>query len=78
MHYLCNKVFLPNSQIETWDYKPLVGVTSYTDASGKTILYEYDGLGRLKTEKRFINGVANPEIIKEYEYNFKNEPTWVR
>lgn len=70
--------FLPNSQIETWDYKPLVGVTSYTDASGKTILYEYDGLGRLKTEKRFVNGVANPEIIKEYEYNFKNEPTWVR
>lgn len=69
---------LPDSQIETWDYIPLVGVSSYTDASGKTCLYEYDGLGRLKSEKRLVNGVANPEIIKEYEYNFKNGPTWVR
>lgn len=70
--------YLPNSQIETWDYKPLVGVSSHTDASGRTILYEYDGLGRLKSEKRVVNGVTKPEIIKEYEYNFINEPTWVR
>lgn len=70
--------FLPDSQIETWDYKPLVGVTSYTDVSGKTMLYEYDGLGRLISEKKIVNGFANPKIIKEYEYNFKNEPTWIR
>ena len=69
---------LPNSQIETWDYKPLVGVLSHTDTSGKTLLYEYDGLGRLKAEKRIVNGMANPEIIKEYKYNYINDPIWIR
>lgn len=62
------------TQVETWDYQPLIGVTSHTDASGKTMLYEYDGLGRLKTEKRVVNGTnGTSEIIKEYDYNFKNQ-----
>ena len=69
---------LPNCQIETWDYKPLVGVLSHTDTSGRTLLYEYDGLGRLKAEKRIVNGISDPEIIKEYEYNYINDPIWIR
>ena len=63
---------LPNAQVQTWDYVPLVGVSSHTDVNGQTILYEYDGLGRLKTEKRMVNGVSEPEILREYEYNFLN------
>ena len=64
---------LPKAQIQTWDYRPLIGVSSYTDVNGQTIVYEYDGLGRLKSEKRKVNGVTNPEILREYEYNFINE-----
>ena len=68
--YTTLKNALPNTQIQTWDYVPLVGVSSHTDVSGQTFLYEYDGLGRLKTEKRMVNGVSEPEILREYEYNF--------
>lgn len=63
----------PNAQIQTWDYLPLTGVSSYTDINGQTILYEYDGLGRLKSEKRVVNGVQTPEILHEYEYNYMNQ-----
>ena len=67
------KALLPNAQIQTWDYKPLIGVSSHTDVNGQTILYEYDGLGRLKAEKRMVNGVAEPEILRKYEYNYLNQ-----
>ena len=70
--YAILKSSLPNAQIQTWDYKPLVGVASHTDANGQTLLYEYDGLGRLKSEKRVVNGVSNPEVLRQYEYNYLN------
>lgn len=67
------QALFPNAQIQTWDYIPLIGVSSYTNIDGKTVLYEYDGLGRLKSEKRLVNGISKPEIIHEYEYIFSNE-----
>lgn len=70
--YATLKTMLSNAQIQTWDYLPLIGVSSHTDINGQTILYEYDGLGRLKYEKRRVNGVTDPEIIHEYEYNYRN------
>lgn len=72
--YKSLKTMLPNSQIETWDYKPLIGVSAHTDVSGQTFVYEYDGLGRLKSEKRMvvINNKTTYETIHEYEYNYKN------
>ena len=66
------QTLLPNAQVQTWDYMPLVGVSSHTDVNGQTILYEYDGLGRLKSEKRVVNGTADPETLHEYEYNYLN------
>lgn len=66
------KTLLPDAMVETWDYLPLTGVSAHTDASGQTVLYEYDGLGRLKTEKRVVNGTADPEILREYEYDYLN------
>lgn len=71
-HATLQKAF-PDSLIQTWDYKPLVGVTAHTDINGSTLTYEYDGLGRLKAEKRFVNGKTNPELIREYEYNYLNQ-----
>lgn len=70
--YATIKTLLPVAQIQTWDYIPLVGVSSHTDINGQTILYEYDGLGRLKREKRVVNGTTNTETLREYEYNYMN------
>ena len=62
----------PNAQIQTWDYEPLIGVSSYTNVNGQTVLYEYDGLGRLKSEKRMVKGETKSDTIHQYEYNYKN------
>lgn len=70
-HSMLQSTF-PSAQIQTWDYLPLVGVSSHTDVNGQTFLYDYDGLGRLKTEKRVVNGVQAPEILHQYEYNYLN------
>lgn len=67
------KAMLPNAQVQTWDYLPLIGVSSFTDVNGQTIRYEYDGLGRLISEKRIVNGVTEPEILHENEYNYLNQ-----
>lgn len=61
---------LPNAMVHTWTYEPLIGVTSYTDASGKTTTYEYDGLGRLKSDGRKIG--TTTEKLHDYRYNFVN------
>jgi len=70
--YATLKALLPGTQVQTWDYLPLTGVSSHTDVSGQTILYEYDGLGRLKSEKRIVNGLSDPELLRQYEYNYLN------
>lgn len=63
-----NASSLSNALIETWTYKPLVGVTSYTDATGLTTFYEYDGLGRLKSDG--ISTSSQTEKKHSYIYNF--------
>ncbi len=73
--YATLRTLLPAAQVQTWDYLPLTGVSSHTDAGGQTTLYEYDGLGRLKSEKRVVNGMSEPELLREYEYNYMN-PTY--
>lgn len=58
---------LPNAQITSYTYKPLVGVTSQTDAKGMTTYYEYDVFGRLKYVKD-----QNGDILKQTDYQYKN------
>lgn len=38
---------LARALVSTYAYRPLVGLTSQTDPTGRTITYEYDALGRL-------------------------------
>jgi len=38
---------LPQAQVTSFTHRPLVGIASQTDPSGRAVTYEYDGLGRL-------------------------------
>jgi len=58
---------LPNAQVTTFTYDPLVGVTSITDPRRQTIYYEYDEFNRLK----FIKD-TDGNLLKEHKYKYKN------
>jgi len=58
---------LKDAQITSYTYKPLIGVTSSTDAKGMTTYYEYDAFQRLKTIKD-----QNGNILKQTDYHYKN------
>jgi YD repeat-containing protein len=50
--------------VTTCSYDPMIGITSKTDAAGKTTYYEYDGLGRL-VDIKDLNG----NIVKTFSYH---------
>ena len=52
--------------VTTYQYKPLVGVTSITGPNGQTEYYNYDAANRLKSIVNDQN-----EVIKTFEYNYK-------
>ncbi|MCS4302649.1 hypothetical protein [Chryseobacterium sp. BIGb0232] len=58
---------LPEYQISTYTYDPLVGIRSITPPSGITEFYYYDSANRLD---KVID--ANGKILKEMKYNYKN------
>ncbi len=57
---------LPNAMVTTYTYNPLIGITSETDANGKTTYYLYDTSGRLQYLKD-----QDSNIIQEYKYHYK-------
>jgi len=54
------------AMVTSYTYKPLVGMTSQTDAKGQTTYYEYDEFQRLKNVKD-----QNGNILKNNVYHFK-------
>ncbi|WP_207515624.1 hypothetical protein [Longitalea luteola] len=56
----------PSALITTFTYKPLLGITSQTDAANRTVYYEYDGFGRLEVVRD-----QEGNIIKTFKYNYK-------
>ncbi|SIR38508.1 hypothetical protein [Chryseobacterium sp. RU33C] len=58
---------LPNYQITTYTYDPLVGVRSITPPSGIRESYIYDSANRLE---KIID--VNGKVLKEMKYNYKN------
>jgi YD repeat-containing protein len=60
------RVFPSDALMTTYTYSPLLGVTSQTDPSGKTVSYQYDGLGRLQTILDQDNNV-----LKQYDYQYQ-------
>lgn len=59
---------LPNYQITTYTYDPLIGVRSITPPSGIREVYLYDSANRLK-EIRENSQTGN--VLKEFKYNYK-------
>jgi len=55
------------SQVETFTYDPLIGMTSATDVKGYTIFYEYDEFNRLKSVRD-----ADGNMLSKNEYNYGN------
>lgn len=56
---------LTNVLASSYTYKPLIGVTSETDATGAIAYYEYDLFGRLKVIKD-----QNGKILKQMYYQY--------
>lgn len=54
------------TEVTTFTYNPLIGVTSITDARGEIAFYEYDNFNRLEHIKN-----ADGKILKSYKYNYK-------
>lgn len=60
------RVSLPNAQVTTYTYKPLVGISTITDPKGNKITYDYDENNRLKSIKD-----AQNNILSENQYNYR-------
>lgn len=56
-------------QLSTYTYTPLLGMTSETDPSGKTVSYMYDALWRLHLVKDL-----NDKILEKIDYHYAGEP----
>lgn len=57
---------LPHALITTYTYQPEVGLTSVTDAGGRTTTYEYNEKGELTTERNHEG-----EIVKRYAKHYR-------
>ncbi len=64
---LRNHNYFASSQMVTYTYDPLIGMTSTTDVRNRTAYYEYDSLHRLKQVKD-----QDGNILSANEYNYKN------
>jgi len=53
--------------MKSYTYKPLVGMTSETDPSGRTVHYDYDSFGRLEHIRN-----NEGQYLKKYEYHYIN------
>lgn len=66
--HLNNLRTIPGALVETYTYKPFVGMTSSTDPNGRTTYYEYDGFGRLT----YLRDKDN-NILKKFCYNYAGQ-----
>ena len=69
VHLQSLRVALPGALVYSYTYKPLVGVSSETDPSGKTTYYEYDYAGRLALIRN-----QEGQIVRRICYNHAGQP----
>lgn len=66
------RVFPSDALMTTYTYNPLVGKTSETDPSGKSVIYQYDGLGLLQTVRDQDNNILR-QYEQKYQVDCENE-----
>lgn len=59
------RLYPVGSQMITFTYDPIVGVTSKTDENNQIIYYQYDSFGRLSLERD-----SDKNILKRYDYRY--------
>lgn len=62
---------LPMSQISTYTYNPLIGLTSVTDPKGITTYFNYDSAGRLQESYLLEDDIT--KILQYQDYKYLNE-----
>ncbi|TAE17167.1 MAG: carboxypeptidase regulatory-like domain-containing protein [Bacteroidetes bacterium] len=60
---------LPQAVVNTYTYRPLIGISSQTDANNKTTYYFYDAFNRLSLVKD-----RNGNVLKRICYNYQGQP----
>ncbi|PVD49709.1 hypothetical protein DC498_23810 [Terrimonas sp.] len=60
------RLYPSTSQMTTYTYEPLIGMTSQCDANNKIIYYEYDSFGRLKTVRD-----QDRNVLKTMDYQYQ-------
>jgi len=68
LNNLRNDSTLNNSQVTTYTYDLLIGLTSITSPSGYTSYYVYDDFNRLQYIKD-----KNGEVLKSYKYHYQGQ-----
>lgn len=68
-NHLNNLRGIAGTQVSTYTYRPLVGMTSTTDMNGRTTYYNYDEFGRLDHIKD-----KDGNIVKKFCYNYLGQP----
>ncbi|WP_320054781.1 DUF5977 domain-containing protein [uncultured Acetobacteroides sp.] len=61
------RVYPLNAIVSTFTYDPMIGITSETDPSGKTVKYAYDSFGRL------MNVTELGKLVSNYDYKYYNQ-----
>lgn len=59
---------LTKANVTTYNYDPLIGITSITDSRGYTIYYQYDEFNRLESVRDDGNN-----LIQDYQYHYSTE-----
>lgn len=59
------RLYPVGAQLTSYTHQPLVGMTSQTTAAGRTIFYEYDGLGRLVCTRD-----EQDRILSQQQYHY--------
>ena len=65
---LRDSAYLEKAAITTYEYEPMVGMTSVTNPQGVTVYYEYDSFDRLNAVKDHDKNKVN-----SYYYNYQNQ-----
>ncbi len=59
---------LPQARVTGFTHRPLIGLTSQTDPSGRTVTYEYDALGRLVRTR-----AEQGRILSQQQYHYAGQ-----